>query len=101
MQRPLDPTAKALERKSSAHEKNLTQAPQEGLPVKPGNMAFISVRTNEEPPQERVGAMIPCRLEAPLTNAKDGSNIIDSRRRYRQYRGVIWKNFDRGRHEST
>jgi hypothetical protein len=49
---------------------------QEGLSVKSANMAFISVRTNEEPPQERAGAMIPCRLEAPLSNAKDGSSIL-------------------------
>jgi hypothetical protein len=68
----------APERESSAHEKNLTQAPQKDLPVKPANMAFISVRTDVEAPEEKegAGAMIPCRLEAPLSNAKDGSNIM-------------------------
>ena len=63
----------ALESESRAQQKNPAQ---EGLPVKSANMAFISVRTNEEAPQERAGAMIPCRLEAPLSNAEDGSSIL-------------------------
>jgi hypothetical protein len=75
----------ALAKDVSAPDKNPAQAatPEDQLRAS-SNMAFISVRTNQEPPQERAGAMIPCRLEAPLSNSKDGSNLI--------IRGVVTDN---------
>jgi hypothetical protein len=39
-------------------------------------MAFVSARTNDETAGEGIGAMIPCRLEAPLSNARDGSKVV-------------------------
>jgi hypothetical protein len=50
----------------------------------PSRMAFVSVRTADDAAGEGVGAMIPCRLEAPLSNAKDGSKMV--------IRGVVTDN---------
>jgi hypothetical protein len=47
-------------------------------------MAFVSVRTSDDAAGEGVGAMIPCRLVVPLSNARDGSKVV--------IRGVVTDN---------
>jgi hypothetical protein len=75
----------ALDKDVSDNGKNPAQAATpEGSPRAASNMAFVSVRTNDEAAGEGIGAMIPCRLEAPLSNAEGGSNLI--------IRGVVTDN---------
>jgi hypothetical protein len=48
-------------------------------PAQSVQMTFVSVRANDEnsmPDGEGTGAMIPCRLERPISNAKNGSKIL-------------------------
>jgi hypothetical protein len=76
----------ALEKDVGAHEKNPASqaATPEGSLRGSSDMAFLSMRTNDEVAGEGNGAVIPCRLEAPLSNSKDGSNLI--------IRGVVTDN---------
>jgi hypothetical protein len=75
----------AIAKDAGAHPQNLTEkATQESSPRASSDMAFVSVRTNDEAAREGIGAMIPCRLEGPVSNSKDGSRLI--------IRGVVTDN---------
>jgi hypothetical protein len=61
--------------RSGAGESNKGQP----APPEPPKMTFVSVRANDgnaELEGEGTGAMIPCRLSGPISNAKDGSRIL-------------------------